>query len=121
MIRRPPISTRTDTLFPYTTLFRSRGDLFEGVVDRGRGVGLLDGDALDIDPGAIIVEQLLHHLGDALFDVAAAGADGVVQRYAGHHRAHRAFGDFADGFLGIGDLEQVELRLLDVQIGRAHV
>src|SRR3546814_18668729 len=25
MIRRPPISTRTDTLFPYTTLFRSGG------------------------------------------------------------------------------------------------
>src|SRR3546814_2706348 len=24
MIRRPPSSTRTDTLFPYTTLFRSR-------------------------------------------------------------------------------------------------
>src|SRR3546814_963010 len=27
MIRRPPRSTRTDTLFPYTTLFRSIGDL----------------------------------------------------------------------------------------------
>src|SRR3546814_4476487 len=26
MIRRPPISTRTDTLFPYTTLFRSFGN-----------------------------------------------------------------------------------------------
>src|SRR3546814_6266055 len=26
MIRRPPRSTRTDTLFPYTTLFRSRQD-----------------------------------------------------------------------------------------------
>src|SRR3546814_8991842 len=26
MIRRPPISTRTDTLFPYTTLFRSGQD-----------------------------------------------------------------------------------------------
>src|SRR3546814_7365985 len=26
MIRRPPRSTRTDTLFPYTTLFRSQGD-----------------------------------------------------------------------------------------------
>src|SRR3546814_10336379 len=25
MIRRPPRSTRTDTLFPYTTLFRSHG------------------------------------------------------------------------------------------------
>src|SRR3546814_7563395 len=27
MIRRPPRSTRTDTLFPYTTLFRSRARL----------------------------------------------------------------------------------------------
>src|SRR3546814_2742981 len=26
MIRRPPRSTRTDTLFPYTTLFRSRAE-----------------------------------------------------------------------------------------------
>src|SRR3546814_6726450 len=26
MIRRPPRSTRTDTLFPYTTLFRSRAN-----------------------------------------------------------------------------------------------
>src|SRR3546814_15536990 len=32
MIRRPPRSTRTDTLFPYTTLFRS-------VVADRRGVG----------------------------------------------------------------------------------
>src|SRR3546814_4540313 len=28
MIRRPPRSTRTDTLFPYTTLFRSRRQKF---------------------------------------------------------------------------------------------
>src|SRR3546814_18434605 len=28
MIRRPPISTRTDTLFPYTTLFRSFAPAF---------------------------------------------------------------------------------------------
>src|SRR3546814_16199644 len=28
MIRRPPRSTRTDTLFPYTTLFRSVDGLF---------------------------------------------------------------------------------------------
>src|SRR3546814_14587904 len=36
MIRRPPRSTRTDTLFPYTTLFRSLGLLsgyLGGVVD----------------------------------------------------------------------------------------
>src|SRR3546814_16210927 len=29
MIRRPPRSTRTDTLFPYTTLFRSREHVLE--------------------------------------------------------------------------------------------
>src|SRR3546814_1375609 len=33
MIRRPPRSTRTDTLFPYTTLFRSlRGALFLQII-----------------------------------------------------------------------------------------
>src|SRR3546814_6576586 len=31
MIRRPPISTRTDTLFPYTTLFRSDISIFKVV------------------------------------------------------------------------------------------
>src|SRR3546814_4927404 len=31
MIRRPPRSTRTDTLFPYTTLFLSYGSLKAGV------------------------------------------------------------------------------------------
>src|SRR3546814_4106765 len=36
MIRRPPRSTRTDTLFPYTTLFRSDGD--EHRVDGGKAV-----------------------------------------------------------------------------------
>src|SRR3546814_19445087 len=30
MIRRPPRSTRTDTLFPYTTPFRSAGFLLKG-------------------------------------------------------------------------------------------
>src|SRR3546814_4672837 len=29
MIRRPPRSTRTDTLFPYTTLFRSPGEVLD--------------------------------------------------------------------------------------------
>src|SRR3546814_8349873 len=31
MIRRPPRSTRTDTLFPYTTLFRSAGSRATGL------------------------------------------------------------------------------------------
>src|SRR3546814_13946320 len=49
MIRRPPISTRTDTLFPYTTLFRSiLGHEGAGVIEAiGEGVeGLSVGDAV---------------------------------------------------------------------------
>src|SRR3546814_9427511 len=52
MIRRPPRSTRTDTLFPYTTLFRSglgdphllvAVDLLQGVIEGvGRVVGTYD-------------------------------------------------------------------------------
>src|SRR3546814_267504 len=47
MIRRPPRSTRTDTLFPYTTLFRSArccqpvpGDAVRGYLTRSRGVSV---------------------------------------------------------------------------------
>src|SRR3546814_7903783 len=36
MIRRPPRSTRTDTLFPYTTLFRSSRQRIVGVHPRKR-------------------------------------------------------------------------------------
>src|SRR3546814_18858727 len=39
MLRRPPISTRTDTLFPDTTLFRSRTEPVT-IVDVGSGGGL---------------------------------------------------------------------------------
>src|SRR3546814_10106981 len=41
MIRRPPRSTRTDTLFPYTTLFRSRLGVLPDVDHLGARVRLL--------------------------------------------------------------------------------
>src|SRR3546814_7999973 len=50
MIRRPPISTRTDTLFPYTTLFRSRqGRKHKLVILVDRHCLLLQ---IDIDPAS---------------------------------------------------------------------
>src|SRR3546814_12432938 len=56
MIRRPPRSTRTDTLFPYTTLFRSgremrRGGKAEAVRDLGhRGIGVAQLPFRVLDP-----------------------------------------------------------------------
>src|SRR3546814_3179357 len=49
MIRRPPRSTRTDTLFPYTTLFRSAGPAVPGLREppprlSGRHAGPRPGD-----------------------------------------------------------------------------
>src|SRR3546814_14561761 len=43
MIRRPPRSTRTDTLFPYTTLFRSRGGGHEDLDLKIAVVGVEEG------------------------------------------------------------------------------
>src|SRR3546814_17442264 len=52
MIRRPPRSTRTDTLFPYTTLFRSPAHSRSEAADRAdagtlhrHGSGLCEGAA----------------------------------------------------------------------------
>src|SRR3546814_185813 len=60
MIRRPPRSTRTDTLFPYTTLFRS--DRFRKGEGRFELAGALGADADDL----------------AVVDVEATLADEVV-------------------------------------------
>src|SRR3546814_13738671 len=42
MIRRPPRSTRTDTLFPYTTLFRSTGaEITFALTSGGHNAGIV--------------------------------------------------------------------------------
>src|SRR3546814_20505387 len=64
MIRRPPRSTRTDTLFPYTTLFRSL-ELFEDADQaRGRDRGI------DLNVQRLAVEVVDHAEGA---EAAAAG------------------------------------------------
>src|SRR3546814_3699125 len=44
MIRRPPRSTRTDTLFPYTTLFRSDGEAIELALEYTPGDRLIEAE-----------------------------------------------------------------------------
>src|SRR3546814_4247951 len=51
-IRRPPRSTRTDTLFPYTTLFRSRDRIVEQRRARRR-VGHAQARVVDLVRGVI--------------------------------------------------------------------
>src|SRR3546814_12442464 len=59
MIRRPPRSTRTDTLFPYTTLFRSVAvdlEQLAGHLDVGEVLAEA-GQVLPVDGAAVAVEQ----------------------------------------------------------------
>src|SRR3546814_3044552 len=68
MIRRPPRSTRTDTLFPYTTLFRS---LLRPQAARLPGLrGLLQLEQPAVEPPVILDA-------DALSDRLAIGAERV--------------------------------------------
>src|SRR3546814_17075355 len=60
MIRRPPRSTRTDTLFPYTTLFRSLVPLQLRIARRLQVAQLLDRRAvLDDAQHAMQIAKIL--------------------------------------------------------------
>src|SRR3546814_9179069 len=119
MIRRPPRSTRTDTLFPYTTLFRSSAvdatPLRLQLLDDLHGAHLgRAGDGAGGKAGDEGVHRILARgeptldIGDDVHDVAVE-LDGVL---LGHlHAADR--GDAAD--VVAAELEQHE------EIGRAQV
>src|SRR3546814_20353568 len=51
MIRRPPRSTRTDTLFPYTTLFRSVSILVGELANRRFGKHFFPKRLLEVEDG----------------------------------------------------------------------
>src|SRR3546814_17443885 len=85
MIRRPPRSTRTDTLFPYTTLFRSL-DLLPAAVParqkidhdlrmRGRFAALLGELFTQHDVDMAVVEQ----------QVAVAAHGGIAEHFLELH------------------------------------
>src|SRR3546814_5285101 len=67
MIRRPPRSTRTDTLFPYTTLFRSQ--------EKKLGWHSQPTAQVNLDAVRVPVENRLGEEGDG-FKIAMAGLDG---------------------------------------------
>src|SRR3546814_15022032 len=103
MIRRPPRSTRTDTLFPYTTLFRS-----EQPAQPGFGVEAGTGDqfrherpAVGTDvqerrhrpgplPDAEVRPDRLAPQGTQQLVVAVRGVDDLVEDVAAHGEIGRA-------------------------------
>src|SRR3546814_21124238 len=79
VIRRPPRSTRTDTLFPYTTLFRSPDHHQQAEHRRKRVVRCLPCVELHIEFARLLA--LANHGEEESFDLVLRGVD--------------TFGDFA--------------------------
>src|SRR3546814_13182519 len=106
MIRRPPRSTRTDTLFPYTTLFRSV-DLDQPVrlaADRRAAVpraraGVMDGHR---------TRRILDH-------IARTGRARVIDL---DHTTRAAYADRLDDRV-LAAFAQLQAALFEPEIGRA--
>src|SRR3546814_5709401 len=82
MIRRPPRSTRTDTLFPYTTLFRSLAslDIAEGVKPAPVRIYAPVGDHKDLL--AYLVRRLLENGANSSFVNKIADKDVPLEALA---------------------------------------
>src|SRR3546814_8277631 len=102
MIRRPPRSTRTDTRFPYTTLFRSKA--------RHPGGGMTEMDEMDF---ADMVEQT--PVDSYVIEYREPSENGIPGRLVGACMTDRQ-GDGLSMIYGLFDPYH-DTR----QIGRAHV
>src|SRR3546814_15935490 len=125
MIRRPPRSTRTDTLFPYTTLFRSEAEhtaqvlLGNGRSNRARrcpdDCGRLAGEGILAVGTARPVDRVLQ----AAWNRAVVlwrdekdcldGSDGILERTRGGWKV-RVVGIAVERQILEGDLIHVQLR-----------
>src|SRR3546814_10898785 len=123
MIRRPPRSTRTDTLFPYTTLFRSElvhtedaGLAFANAVSCGDAVGRI----LYVGGGESCRSQVLDFYNRMFNAIGLRPVDPRVLRSG----PPRFFGDWLDTVESQRLLQFQRHSLDDIlheQIGRDHV
>src|SRR3546814_15794838 len=119
MIRRPPRSTRTDTLFPYTTLFRSLPEILGGA-----GIALVGLRAVNNDVIGLcfldlkrFVDQIAENLQAQpflllLFHLSAIGSDDERQPLVDIRPRDDLTIDNGGGFadIGIALAEQRDIR-----------
>src|SRR3546814_5504502 len=120
MIRRPPRSTRTDTLFPYTTLFRSRDGPIATLIAETGGANamIVDSTALPEQVARDAVASAFQSAGQRcsalrLLCVQEDVAEGMIEMVAGA-MAELSVGDPAILSTDVGPI-------IDEAIGRAHV
>src|SRR3546814_18568428 len=93
MIRRPPRSTRTDTLFPYTTLFRSGLQRLQRLVGLLRGAAAAVGDTTGQDLALERTAEDVADLGVGLSVLFQALAQRLREGVGRAFRGRLVFGD----------------------------
>src|SRR3546814_13023110 len=77
MIRRPPRSTRTDTLFPYTTLFRS-GVVIAALAGLAIGYLTLRRTGIYFAMSTLAFGEMFYFLENSLFKEYTGGESGIA-------------------------------------------
>src|SRR3546814_16234202 len=108
MIRRPPISTRTDTLFPYTTLFRSYDDpdnvginqspdsgfAFRNVAVKARLIVYVVTEAVPLDDASLLIPHRLRPTRHPAID--AVSAPSAITHGERNHRDEATHGEVTE-------------------------
>src|SRR3546814_5419783 len=105
MIRRPPRSTRTDTLFPYTTLFRSI------IVEPAHQPRVaLPRDPRGVERGRDRAKEILRLAGQIGIDIGRAVGDRPVARVLAVQYAQRILVEPREAVLGQVPALRLEMR-----------
>src|SRR3546814_9594766 len=109
MIRRPPRSTRTDTLFPYTTLFRSEMRVaLRFAARRAHSTGGKVAMLYVVEPSEF---QHWMSVGDLMREEARTEAEQVLQRLAAE--VNELTGSLPVLYVREGDRREEPMALLD--------
>src|SRR3546814_473434 len=140
MIRRPPRATRTDTLLPYTTLFRSMLTAMRDAVPAAARIGTLVnthangdhtfGNSLVEGARIITTDSVADHLeeegGDRIVGVIASLPDDSIGKkflkdiFGGFELAGIVHPPVTDTFVGEFELSVGNKRVRLVDVGPAH-
>src|SRR3546814_2656482 len=102
MLRRPPRSTRTDTLFPYTTLFRSTKECYD-------------------DPAWGSNPDMAYDCAKPRGPIWKVSWAGVKDKWPGAYDAIKAFTISNEEMGAMVAAVDLDGKDLDAEIGRAHV
>src|SRR3546814_2991364 len=119
MLRRPPRTTRTDTLLPYTTLVRSVEATGDSEV-RNERVTYIEGRQVDPDEESYYDLPSRSGLRETLYQHCVRGLQRALDRFGGRGLPLTGTGDWNDGLNRAGDGGRGESGRIGVRMVQTH-